>query len=621
MSLKQILLKSIIYLILPAIGSYLIYCSFVTIVDAKLKHPDGTIKNISLPHEGRTSNRDEQFIFLINIDSNSKQNKKLHITADDEIISVQVNNEDIDFSNIRKQYNIEKLNNHRRGFNFFLPLMKGDNNILITTLNYGRGGYTLEISPVLNYLEFFLVYSLFCIPFFVFLYHFITKNYGFLSYLHYTFLKYSKSEETIPIFIILSGSLLRILYFIQLGPNKFQHDKKIHLQFINYFKTNWYLPLPDKGTEFPQQPLYYFLMGKLSSSLEYFSVQQDLILMFIRSFSTACMILVLLVAYLILKELKTSQFTLNTTLVLLAFIPRFIFLSGQISNDPFNFFIASCAIFCCLKLYRNESTKNLFLALSLALTAFFVKTSSAVILFFLFLILLFKFKKDFISKDIKGFANSIYYILIFTFFSLMAFGLALLRSHIPSTGEFIFVISRIYPGQEIFKPDLNYFLTFNFLELLWEGQSTVYENSIATIKQSFFTWQMGTMLLGEYDYSILFPNRILNQLIILFGSIIPLGLIAFIFTFGRHPVIMRIIFLPVVLNCFLIIYFVLQYPSACNADFRYYSPTYIFVLTIISTGLNFIYSSFKPSQVILTLMVSSFALVNVAWVLKLLFLT
>ncbi len=580
--------QTLLWASLIVLGFVYWYTHAITFTSVEMVGPDGNRTEIILPYEAYSTTMNERFVFELNVFSYIDQKKKIHITADDEILSIHANQQFVDFATIKSQYKQQKLKDYRRGYDFLIPLLKGKNTIFIETKNYGAGGYTLKAEANLFYYDYLILFFLILLPLVLLLVSWLDRYMpDILHFFNTRNCQFDSAQRDrllalIPFGVVLFGIIIRVAYFWVYGHGSYQHDQHYHIEFIKYFSEFWSLPLPDKALEYPQQPLYYLVAGKLFALLHYFGVDESRTLMLIASLSAIMMIAILPIAYATVKMMTPSRFITIAALGFLAFTPSFVFLSGQINNDPLNFFLASVAIYYSVKYYFSGNSRAFFGALLFTVLVFMTKVSSGMIAILLFAILLYRYFNA-LKRDIPR-EMIVRHLKYFGVVVLFFLGLSFLRVYLPSTGEFLFVNSGIFKGQEIRSLDFSYFFSFRIIDLLNEGQAYVY-GRFEPVKQSFFTWQYATMLLGEYDYKRVMNGLNWNRAVYLFSLIYVVGIVAFIYYFKKIPLILKLMMSIVAVNQLLIINFAFGYPSVCNTDFRYNSPTLILWGFIISFGL------------------------------------
>lgn len=609
-------------------GLFYGYLHSVTVENAVVTFKNKKQKNISLPYEGYGHRKNEPFVFTFEVLSRMAQTKTFHITADDEITVLEVNGKAIDFEPILTRYQQKKLKDYFHGYDFVLPLQEGVNLVRVETVNYSKGGYTLKVGTKPTFLDFGIVFLLVIVPLINLVVNLLPRAVGSLCSVRMyrrrkRFVRRLKRRIStlpptlLPWGILVVGVLLRLLYVAVYGHGSYQHDQHYHIEFIRYFSEHWALPLPDKALEFPQQPLYYFLTGKLMALLSAAGMEEAMILDGIALLSLLMMCATLVIAYRILRQLTEERFIINTALAFLAFTPSFIFLSGQINNDPLNYFLAASAIYFIVRYDGSRRFSHFAFALLFSLLVFLTKVSSGMISIILFMVLVRKyFVADATPLDkTRVLLNlKIYAALILVFL-----GFSFLRVYLPSAGqEFLFVNSGVFKGQEIHHLDLSYFVSFNIFSLINEGQAYVYDTVFMPVKQSFFTWQYATMLLGEYDYKRVFQTLALNRLVYVFGLICVAGIVAFVVYFRRMPVLLKFFGVVIVINQLLIANFAFGFPSVCNTDFRYNSPTILLWGLIAAYGLQWLRLRFPTWQKRIAVAVTLAAVSQIAWSVQLL---
>lgn len=614
------------WLLLITAGIAYAFVHAVRIDNATLAAGGKAEKTITLPYKNSSRVSNETFVFSFTVMSRIAQEKKLFIAADDEILSVRVNGRYVSIENVKARYRQTMLKDYRRGYDFLLPLVQGANRVVVKTKNYGKGNYAFKVDVKPKYFDYAALFLLIFVPLIVLAVNALDRYIGKIktgvgrinSMRIFSAVEKKGYLSYLPTAIIFLGIVLRLAYFLVYGHASYQHDQNDHIEFIRYFSTHWELPLPDKAVEFPQQPLYYFITGKIMALLLLTGLPENDIFRFIASLSTVMMSAVLLIGYQVLKVLSDSRFVINTALAFLAFTPSLLFLSGQINNDPLNYFLATLAIYYIVQYDRSGSHRDFSASLFLSVLVFLTKVSSGMVSILLFVVLL---RHYFLSGTQTVQKRKILlYIKIFAVTVSFFLGLSLLRVYLPSTGELLFVNSGVFKGQEIHALDLHYFLSFNIVSLINEGQAYVYDTDFMPVKQSFFTWQYATMLLGEYDYNRVMDTLFFNRLVYFFSLIYVVGIASFVFYFKKMPPLVKVFAALVVVNELLIVNFAFSFPSVCNTDFRYNSPTILLWSIIVAFGLSQLVNHAKRLQRPIVSAVVLAGVSQIAWTVYLLIL-
>lgn len=549
------------------------------------------------------------------INSLIEQTTKIGIGVNENLLSVKINGIEIDVEAVKRQYDQIRVRewqkNWQRGYSFLLPLMKG-NNILHITASSNKPETGIRIGQGFNYFEYIILFVFSIVPIVFGLYGLLFEH--FIRALKYFY--YSDSLwDKLPIIIIVSGVLLRLIFLLYTPQFMYQHDFNSHVELIRYY---YEYPLkiaqPDKGLEFPQQPLYYWMssivyavatgMGKS----EYFAIQ------LIRAMSVLFSIFWLVIGMKLIQVYTKNRLLINLFIAFLSFTPSFIFMSVIVGNDSLNTLLGILSLYAVSVYFISRNTHFFYLAFVSILLAMLTKISSALYAIFFVVVLLVMY---FQSKTDK--ANYRKAILKFSIAVLFVFGLSLVKSNVPATGEFLFINSTLFDGQIIPALNLNYFMSFNLTDLISAAQSYVF--GVDDIRFSLPTYLYGTMFTGEYDYTIYFKAgslfQLSSQMIYLFGLIYISGMIAYVYFYKTLPILYKLLIIPVVINFVLIIKFLLEFWDVSNSDFRFFSPTFAVIGLIFVLGIGEIlkhYPSLKRMIVIFAILLST---VEIFWIVKL----
>jgi len=420
----------------------------------------------------------------------------------------------------------------------------------------------------------------------------------------------------IPFSILLIGIVIRIVYAnYSIVWNDYTHDLSSHIEYTKYVAQNLSLPSPDKGLEFPQQPLYYVATGATYRLLYSFGIPEDKILNILLRISAILSIGTLIFAYILAKKLFNDIWIQSLLTGLIAFTPAIIYQSGMINNDVLAAFLSAGSFYCLIKYIKDENKKYIIWAIILSILLSFTKISGGIIMIMILLTLLFK-KNKIISTR-----KSLITACIVFFIGTTCLGLAFLRAYIPETKSFRFVESYAYEGQKIHPENISYFLSFNLKELLTEGQSYVFGNP--KIAETFPTFLYGSSFFGEYNYSNMIKTlpilKNLMQVILLLGLILPLGIIINISFIKKWDIIDYISTAGVTINLIMIISFLSRYPSVCNSDFRYFTPVFLPLITLSGRGLQKISKKFRHIKLILVLLTSIIIFSEFLWIILFIF--
>lgn len=615
---------SVIIFISLAILLFISACLYYNVTKIKIikafKFIDyaGEIKEeIKLPYiKNGTGTKD--YYFEVVVESKIDQKRTLNITADDIIKEIKLNDEIINLESIKTKYNQNELSDWDKGYPIEFKVKKGINFITINTFD-NSGGYSLKVNEKISYVDFLIYFISFGLSVI-----WLIKNLLMFILDKILNIKINTININFTYLILITGMILRILYIAIYDYRSYNHDHSYHIEFIKFFATNFEIPPVDKGLEYPQQTLYYALMGSIYAFFNNFNLNDHNILVILVCLSCLMSILFLFYAYKFIKLFTDNRMIINIFLGFLSFTPSLIYLAGRINNDVMTMLLSIISLYYISKYYFNQKTKNYILTLIFILLTVLTKINTIILVILFGLILLntyiIEYKKQFIDKNIIKNINKKIFIFISVIFFIM--GLTLIRIYLPGKNQFLFVKSTIYAGQEINNRNLLYYFSFNIINLLKEGQSFVYDKTVTEIRQSFLTYQYGTMMIGEYNYKNVFKDFpvfiITAQLIYLFGLIYLSGIINFILKFKKENLLIKFLLLTMVLNIILVLQYSLKYPSACNTDFRYYAPTFTIFGLMFAFGINNIYERFRKARKFIKFSIIILFLLKIIWFIGLL---
>ena len=386
--------------------------------------------------------------------------------------------------------------------------------------------------------------------------------------------------------ILALGILVRILYFHRFGIMNFQHDWQGHIAFIKYIAEHWTLPLPSKGLEFPQQPLYYWITGGLYALFTHLGLNDHDALYGLGFFSLLCSFLFLYYGYRFMMLVTQSEWVRAVAMLFLSLTPSLVYMSARINNDVLVMALSAFSLYAMVKSYQSGFQKGFYAALLGVSLLFLTKISAAPLEVLLFALLIAAYLKE---EDISAVRRNLYG---FGALGLFLLGFTLLRVYLPVEETFHLVNSSgHFPGQSIKALDLNYFGTFHIGTLIQTGSSHVFGKD--AIRFSFPTYQYGTMFFGEFDYTW-FLNQSpwlhdVMQAVLALGLVYLLGIAAFILFLYRASLLEKLLFATFLLNLLLILKFMFDYPSVCNTDFRYFVGSFVLLAFFFAKGLASMY--------------------------------
>ncbi len=387
--------------------------------------------------------------------------------------------------------------------------------------------------------------------------------------------------------ILIIGIIIRLFYQEKYTVMVFQHDWQGHIEMLKYFAHHWSLPLPTKGLEFPQQPLYYIITATIYNISMQLGFSDKSSLEFIGYFSFFCSILFLIYGYKFINLLSKEKWVKITSMIFLALTPSIVYMSARINNDALVMALSASSLYYIVKSYQGQF-KNFFYRALISVSLLFLTKISAggiELLFFALIILSYHQAKE---NEVKLIEKRLY---LFSLVGLFLIAFTLWRVYLPLNGTFYMINSSgDFPNQQIKSLNLDYFISFNFTTLFQAGQSYVFGED--SIRYSLPTYQYGTMFFGEFDYTY-FTNQMpwlkaTMQGVLLLGLIFIVGLLSYIINLYKTSTLEKFLFATLLINFILILKLMFDFPSICNTDFRYFASSFLIFAFLFAQGLEYL---------------------------------
>ncbi len=393
-------------------------------------------------------------------------------------------------------------------------------------------------------------------------------------------------EINLPLIVLLMGLIIRLFYQEKYSVMLFQHDWQGHIEMIKYLADTWTIPLPNKGLEFPQQPLYYVVTAGIYSFSTSLGSSEKMALEYIGYFSFFCSALFLIYGYKFISLLTTNRSVKTISMIFLALTPSIVYISARINNDSMAMALSAISLYYIVKSYQSHFSSSFFMALLFTSLLFLTKISTLSIELLFFALLLLSYKNS-LNQENTQLKQKIY---IFGLTGMFLLTYTLWRVYLPLDNSFHMVNSSgAYPGQILPPLDLHYFGTFNLFALVEQSYSYVFGED--SVRYSFLTYQYGTMLFGEFDYTFFINKapymREIMQTILLLGVLFMLGFLTFIFQLYKASSFKKILFATLLINFLLIVKFMFDFPSVCNTDFRYFVPSFLLFAYMFAKGIDY----------------------------------
>ena len=237
----------------------------------------------------------------------------------------------------------------------------------------------------------------------------------------------AKNKERLIVFAIIAiAFLIRFYYVYSISIYTYQHDINHfegdgHFGYIQYLYSNVKLPDfdPRPKWQFYHPPIHHLLSALwLGINKDIFGVSESVAREGIQSLTLFYSMVILITVYLILKHIKIKGVPLYTSLLLVAFHPSFILMSGSVNNDCLSVALMCLSLLFTLKWTEKPTFKNAILIGLFVGLAMMAKLSSALVAVPIAIILIARYIKDF-KKEKKR------YTLEFLALGAVAFPLGL----------------------------------------------------------------------------------------------------------------------------------------------------------------------------------------------------
>lgn len=511
--------------------------------------------------------------------------------------------------NINVAYNYPKTRvSHQDkifGDMYLIPLERGTNTLTVKT-HKDDGQHHIQLAQKHRFPIFLITTALLLIPGTYLLIYATLPLIGF-SIRHWD----RRPQIPLAVMMIALGIFIRILYSLDMGYIQFQHDYHGHVEYIEFIAHEFFVPLPHKAWEFPQQPIYYLTTGGIYSLLEHLDLSKNNILKVISFITSILSCVGLIYAYRLVRLLTTDTLVHNLTMGFLCFVPSFIYMSSRINNDPWAAALACIAFFYITLSYKHHWQKYLYKALLFCSLAFLTKISALVVEAFMLVLLV----TSYISSPEKMRKP----LITTAFVGVPVLAYTLFRSYYPAANSLAMVNSGIWPGQDLRPIELKYLLSFNFFSLFQEAQSHIGASDNHAITRSFPTYQFSTMLFGEFDHSwwrnqsySLFANM---QALILLALAVPIGWIAF--GFKQKNTIEWMFLSAIALSLLLQLHFIFSYPSVSNTDFRYHAVVFFPLAYLYASGIAYLLNKLPKIRLMSIVWGSAFSALCITYIMTL----
>ncbi|MCM1263873.1 MAG: glycosyltransferase family 39 protein [Butyrivibrio sp.] len=381
-----------------------------------------------------------------------------------------------------------------------------------------------------------------------------------------------------------------------------------HLAYIQYLYENLHLPDfdPTSVYQFHHPPLHHFCCALWMRFCSLFIHNTDMLEELIQVVPFVCSLLILIVILEILRQFKLGESTMRALMLLFAFHPALVLLSGSVNNDCMSLLFTLLCIYTTIKWSRTPNMRNIiYVALSISL-GMLTKQNVAEMAFPIAFVFLYVFVREWRKGGLPK-----KMLISFIIFGVLSIPIGMsfyIRNMILFKTPLVWVYtlpvdSWQYTGN---VPVLNRFL--------WPIPSEMIENLVHfKLGCGYNVWMqiIRTSVLGEWDMvDVARSVKILAVVLMLVAAVIAFfALLAFIKVFiidwirlylvknSASKTKIEIIDIPCrimftvgyLINMFFYLKFAFDYPFQCSMSFRYIEIELLFpavALGLICGNIN-----------------------------------
>lgn len=348
-----------------------------------------------------------------------------------------------------------------------------------------------------------------------------------------------------------------------------------HLGYIGYLFNNGHLPDFDPRTawSFSHPPLHHFVSAVWMKVNMKFGLDLDMAIENIQLLTLFYTCAILLFVYLILKELDVKGWALYAILLLTAFHPTFIIMSGSVNNDVLSIMFMTGALLYTIRWYKDSSMKNILILALMIGCAMMSKVSAGLIAPAVAVVFLIKFIKE------RGQWKR--YIGQFVSFGVLVFPLGLWA---PLRNNILFGVPLNY-AEKLELTDLQYIGDVPMLKRFTDFSLYQFENLNVQFAEAetyrefnVFLGLLKTTIFGYFDFYQQTPllravGTALFWLNVLLVVLSVIAAVRCLTKYRKHLLVEKGFFL-LLFATFMVSYFRFcsEYPHICTMNVRYILP-------------------------------------------------
>jgi len=408
-------------------------------------------------------------------------------------------------------------------------------------------------------------------------------------------IKRKMTEHGAVIMIFASSMALKLDYIYYTSCYMRQQDTLLfdypmgHLGYIGYLYFNRHLPDfdPRQAWSFSHPPLHHAVSAFWVRVNTKLGISQSMAVENIQLLTLFYTGAILLFVYLILKEMNVKGWALYSILLITAFHPCFIIMSGSVNNDILSIMFMAGAFLYTLRWYKDSSLKNILILAVMIGCAMMSKVSAGIIAVGIAAVFLIKFVAE--RMQWKK------YIARFAAFGVVVFPLGLWA---PIRNNILFGVPLTYAEKlELSDPQyigniplIQRFTDFSLYQL--QNLNIQFEEAGTYREFNVFLGLLKTTIFGYFDFYKETPlmtaagTALFWMNVLLVFASIAAGIVCL--TKYRKKMTVTKVFFFLQFVVFMISYFnfCVQYPHICTMNVRYIMPVLFAGLFFLAIGMK-----------------------------------
>lgn len=440
-------------------------------------------------------------------------------------------------------------------------------------------------------------------PIYLLLVFFLASLWACLGYM---FLRQYSWSLPIPLCaVFMVGLYLRVFYTLDTSVFQRAHDAWGHYDYVMYVLRNWSVPAADKGWEFYQPPLYYFVSAVWAKAGIILGMSEGAAVLSVQRLSVLLSIGTLaLSAVMCMMAFPKKPWLQAMALMLPAFLPGLVMQASRVNNDVGLLFLSTCTILCLFGWWKTHRTWWWLCTAGFTGLAVLTKSNALALLVPVGLCLLWQ-RSAWTTKIIQGVRAAAVFVLFTGWFQIPKF--------FTSKSVSLFLVQNLVTlngGLRVQNSVAN-FLFFNPVAILWHP----FNNPWSDIERRgrFLEYLFRSAFFGEFNFGD--PFRLLAQQLLLIGFAVVTAALWGMWrdAHGKKSLLP----LTLTIGGFLLCHMAFRYvsPFSTSQDFRYVTSMVPALGIVATAGVDLLPRSWK--NVFCTVMVifaaeASFLLLSVS---------